>query len=135
MPCHADVELARALERCELPPAGFPHAAHLRVAWVYLSESASVDEAIGRMAATLRRCAASVGHAGKYSDPITAFWMYQMAAVRAVMPDADVDAVLRAYPRLLDTHVIRAEADHVPTSGSTHPSSDAPDRPVSGRPA
>jgi hypothetical protein len=130
-----DVDLVRALERCEVPNEGFPHASHLRVAWVYLSESASVDEATGRMAATLRRFAASVGHAEKYSDPITAFWMYQMAAVRAVMPGADVDAVLRAYPRLLNKHFIRAEADHVTTPGSTHPSSDAPDRPVSGRSA
>ena len=32
-----DVELTRAMERCELPKAGFPHASHLRVAWVYLT--------------------------------------------------------------------------------------------------
>jgi hypothetical protein len=33
-----EIELARALERGELPNAGFHHADHLRVAWVYLSE-------------------------------------------------------------------------------------------------
>jgi hypothetical protein len=93
-----DVELTRALERCEPPDAGFPHASHLRVAWVYLNESASADEALARMARTLRRFAAAVGHAEKYSDAITAFWMYQVAAVHAVMPSASFDDVARAYP-------------------------------------
>ena len=56
-----DVELTRALERCEIPNEGFAHASHLRVAWVYLTESASVEEATERMAVTLRRFSASVG--------------------------------------------------------------------------
>jgi hypothetical protein len=122
-----DVELTRALERCEVPNAGFPHASHLRVAWVYLSESPTVDQALARMAATLRRFAASVGRAEKYSDAITAFWMYQMAAVRAVMPGADVDDVLRAFPRLLDKDLI-ASAPRAADS-----SSDPSDQPVSRR--
>jgi hypothetical protein len=122
-----DVELTRALERCEVPNEGFPHASHLRVAWVYLSESPTVDQALARMAATLRRFAASVGRAEKYSDAITAFWMYQMAAVRAVMPGADVDDVLRAFPRLLDKDLI-ASAPRAADS-----SSDPSDRPVSRR--
>jgi hypothetical protein len=104
-----DVELTRALERCEVPTEGLPHASHLRVAWVYLSESASLDEAIARMGATLRRFTASVGQAEKYSEPTTVFWMLQVAAARAVMPDAGIDAVLRAYPRLLDKNLIRAD--------------------------
>ena len=101
-----DTELARALERCEIPNEGFPHASHLRVAWVYLCESTTVDEAIDRMASTLRRFATSVGKAEKYSHPTTVFWMYQLAAVRAVMPDADCETALRAYPQLLDKDLI-----------------------------
>jgi hypothetical protein len=135
MTMRADVELARALERCTVPNEGFPHASHLRVAWVYLSESASLDEAVERMASTLRRFAASVGKAEKYSDSTTAFWMLQVAAARAVMPGADLDAVLRAYPRLLDKDFIRGDDAHAIAPGSPHPSSDAPDRPVSGRSA
>jgi hypothetical protein len=128
---HADVALTRALERCEVPDEGLPHAAHLRVAWVYLSESVSLDEAIARIGATLRRFTASVGQAEKYSEPTTVFWMLQIAAARAVMPGAGIDAVLRAYPRLLDTNLIRADdPNHVPAPGPTHSSSDAPDRPV-----
>lgn len=125
----ADVELTRALERCEAPKAGFPHASHLRVAWVYLSESASVDEALARMGATLRRFASSVGRAEKYSDAITAFWMYQMAAARAVMPGAAVDDVLRAYPRLLDKDLIASASRAADSPG------DPSDRPLSRGPA
>lgn len=102
-----DVALARAMERCELPKDGFPHASHLRVAWVYLHESPSLDAAIDRMSATIRRFAVSVGKAEKYSEPTTVFWMLQVAAARAVMPGADLDAVLRAYPRLLDKDLIK----------------------------
>ena len=75
-----DVELARALERCEIPNDGFPHASHLRVAWVYLHESASVEQAIELMETTLRRFTVSVGKAEKYSEATTAFWMLQVAA-------------------------------------------------------
>jgi hypothetical protein len=136
MPGPDDVELTRGLERCEVPNEGFAHARHLRVAWVYLSESASVDEASARMASTLRRFAASVGRSEKYSEATTMFWMHQMAAVHAVMPDADIDAVLRAYPRLLDKNLILAcEPTDATTPGSTYPPSDAPDRAVPRRSA
>jgi hypothetical protein len=106
MPTATDVELARALERCEIPDGGFPHASHLRVAWVYLGESSSVVEATERMSATLRRFASSVGKAEKYSQATTVFWMYQLAAVRALRPDADIDEILRLYPRLLDKQMM-----------------------------
>ena len=131
-----DILLTRALERCDVPNEGFPHASHLRVAWVYLHESSSLDQALERMSATLRAFAASVGQAEKFSEPTTRFWMLQVAAARAAMPGADLDAVLRAYPRLLDKNLIRAdEASHVTTSGSAHSPSDASDRPVPGPPA
>jgi hypothetical protein len=104
-----DSELARTLERCEVPNDGFPHASHMRVAWTYLRESATVDEAVDRMASTLRRFAAAMGKADKYSHRTTVFWMYQLAAVRALMPDADCQAAMQAYPQLLDKNLILAD--------------------------
>jgi hypothetical protein len=98
----SDAELTRALERGDLPGAGFHHADHLRVAWVYLEESPTVDEAVARMAGTLRRIAAAVGKPEKYSDQLTAFWMYQMAAARAILPGADCATILQAFPILAD---------------------------------
>jgi len=133
---HNEVELTRALERGQPPADGFPHAAHLRVAWVYLNEAPSLDEAVERMSATLRSFAASVGKADKFSRPATVFWMLQVASARAMMPEAELDAVLRAYPRLLDKNLIHADdSSHVIASGSTHSPSHASDRPVPGRPA
>ena len=101
-----DVELARALERCEIPNAGFHHVDHLRIALVYLNESPSVEAAVARMASTLRRFAAAVGKAEKYSQAVTEFWMYQVAAARAMMPSADCQDLVRAYPRLLDKNLM-----------------------------
>jgi hypothetical protein len=102
-----DAELTRALERCEIPNEGFPHAYHVRVAWVYLAESASVDDATERMAATLRRFAASVGKAEKYDHPMTAFWMRTLADARAAHPGRTLDEVLGAQPDLLDKHLFK----------------------------
>jgi len=104
----ADVELARALERGDVPNEGFAHASHLRVAWVYLDESASVDEAAARIASTLRGFAASVGKSEKYHETITVFWMRALAAARSAMPGATLDEVLRANPRLLDKNLVFA---------------------------
>ena len=101
-----DTELTRALERCEIPNTGFHHADHLRVALVYLNESATIAAAVDRMASTLRRFAASVGQAQKYSQVTTEFWMYQVAAARSVMPDASAETLFAAYPRLLDKNLI-----------------------------
>ena len=133
---HDDVQLTRALERGEAPAGGFPHAAHLRVAWVYLNESPSLDAAVHRMAATLRAFAASVGKADKFSLPVTMFWMLQVASARAMMPEAGLEDVLAAYPRLLDKNLIRAhDPNHVIASGATDSSSHTSDRPVPGRSA
>jgi hypothetical protein len=90
-----------------------------------------VDAAVDRMAATLRRFAASVGQAGKYSHPITVFWMYQLAAVRALMPDADCDAVFRAFPRLLDKNLALAhDSIDDPSARSADSPRDTPHRPL-----
>jgi hypothetical protein len=133
---HDDVELTRNLERCEAPAGGFPHAAHLRVAWVYLHEAPSLDAAVERMAATLRAFAASVGQADKFSMPATVFWMLQVASARAMMPGAELETVLSAYPRLLDKNLIRAhDSNHVIAPGAADSSSHTPDRSVPGRPA
>ena len=131
-----DLELTRRLECGDVPPEGFPHASHLRVAWAYLSQSASLDEAVARMTATLRRFTASVGKADKYSEPTTVFWMLQLAAMRAVMPGAALHEVLRAYPRLLDKNLIRPdEPAHVFTPGSCDSPRNPSDRSVPRAPA
>ncbi len=119
-----DIELTRALERCEVPNEGFHHVDHLRVALVYLNESATVADAVDRLASTLRRFAGSVGKAEKYSQAITEFWMYQVAAARALMPDASAETLFTACPCLLDKKLILAYySSDATASGSAHSSS------------
>ena len=153
-----DVELARAFESGDIPPADFHHESHLRVAWVYLRECTSVAAAADRMAEALQRFAASVGEPQKYHHTLTMFWVFALAALRAGMPDASAEEVLRAHPRLLDKDLPLAfysrdrlfsnaarlawvAPDRQPLTPdaasdcSAHPSSDAPDRPVPGRSA
>jgi hypothetical protein len=97
-----DAEFARAFERGEIAPADFHHRSHLRLAWVYLAESASPDVAAERMAGAIREFAARAGKPEKYSDSVTQFWMRELAAVRSAMPESAFDEVIEAHPRLLD---------------------------------
>jgi hypothetical protein len=146
--------ITRALERCDIPDQGFHHAQHLAVAWVYLSESPTIALAAARMAATLRRFAASCGHAEKYHHTTTVFWMRRLAAARASHPDASLDDILRLAPALLDKTLpltyysperlfseearwswldsdLRPLDADASSSGATHPSGDPPDRALS----
>jgi hypothetical protein len=54
------------------------------------------------MADTVVRCSTLVGKPDKFSDPLTSFWMYQMASARALLPGAECAAVLARFPHLSD---------------------------------
>ena len=77
-----DVELTRALERGEIEE-DFHHASHLHVAWVYLAESSSVQQAAKKMRNTLRRFAAAAGKPEKYHETITLFWVHLLSRAHA----------------------------------------------------
>ena len=49
-----------------------------------------------------------MGKPDKYSDALTAFWIYQLASARAMMPGATIDDVFTAWPRLLDKDLVLA---------------------------
>jgi hypothetical protein len=98
-----DAEFARAFEAGQIPNNEFHHVDHLRLAWAYLVESTSVDAATDRMRASIQRFAASVGKPEKYSDPMTIFWMHEVAAARTSMPaGAEFEDMLLAHPELRD---------------------------------
>ena len=96
------LELTRAFERGEIPNQDFRHSSHLQVAWVYLCQSASVEQAGERMAATLRRFAASAGHPEKYHETITLFWLRLLHRLRDASPHPDLDHLLQLHPQLLE---------------------------------
>jgi hypothetical protein len=96
-----DVELARALERGEIP-SDFHHALHLHVAWVYLTESLSVLEAANKMCETLRRFTGVAGKPEKYHETITLFWVHLLARARTVSCAKRLEEVVHANPQLLE---------------------------------
>jgi hypothetical protein len=97
-----DEAFARAFEDGAVTPAEFGHVAHVRVAWVYLREAESVDDALMRMRAAIRLFAAAAGAAQKYHETITVLWMRLLADLRARGVSGELADVLRAYPELAD---------------------------------
>lgn len=98
----SDVELTRALERGEIANENFHHASHLHVAWVYLSESSSVNDAADQMRSTLRKFAASAGKVEKYHETITLFWIRLLAWLRAVASGKTLEEIVESNPQLLE---------------------------------
>ena len=97
-----DVELTRALELGEIANQNFHHASHLHVAWVYLCESSSVNEASNKMRVTLRQLAAAAGELEKYHETLTLFWVRVLALVRAVAAGKSLEEIVHANPQLLE---------------------------------
>ena len=95
-----DVELTRALERFELKD--FHHASHLHVAWVYLTESSSVQQAARKMRNTLRRFAAAAGKPEKYHETITLFWVHLLSRAHAAGRAERLEDIVHANPQLLE---------------------------------
>jgi hypothetical protein len=97
-----DVELTRALERGEIGHENFHHVSHLQVAWVYLVESSSVQQAASKMRRTLRRFAAAAGEAEKYHETITLFWVHVLSRAYAADRGSRLEDVVNTNPQLLE---------------------------------
>src|SRR4051812_28385230 len=97
-----DEAFTRAFENGDVTPAQFGHAAHVRVAWVYLRESGSLDDALPRMRDAIRRFAAAAGAAQKYHETITVLWMRLLARARAGGASGELAEVLLSHPELAD---------------------------------
>jgi hypothetical protein len=100
-----DVELTRGLERGEIPNEGFPHASHLHVAWVYLSESLSVIEAADKMRQTLRKFTAAAGKPEKYHETITVFWVRLLSQAQDAASGSSLENIVHENPRLLEKNL------------------------------
>ena len=95
-----DVELTRALERGEIKD--FHHSSHLHIAWVYLAESSSVQQAARKMRNTLRRFTASAGKPEKYHETITLFWLHLLSRAHAASRAERLEDIVHANPQLLE---------------------------------
>lgn len=97
-----DVELTRALERGEVQDEDFHHASHLHVAWVYLAESSSVQQAANKMRDTLRRFALAAGKPEKFHETITLFWVHVLSRAYAANPGEHLEEIVNSHPQLLE---------------------------------
>ena len=73
-----DENLIRLFEAGEVPPGGFHHRDHVRVAWWYLRES-PLPEALARFVAGLRRFADAQGKPDLYHATITTAYVLLIA--------------------------------------------------------
>jgi hypothetical protein len=103
-----DVELTRALERGEIANDDFHHASHLHVAWVYLDESSSAQQAANKMRDTLRRFAAAGGKPEKYHETITLFWVHLLSRAHAAKRGERLEEIVPANPQLLEKNFLLA---------------------------
>ena len=70
-----DEGFRRAFEAQQIEPAGFDHAAHVRLAYVYLCEN-SVESALARMRQSLLAFLTHLGaDPSKYHETITRAWI------------------------------------------------------------
>lgn len=149
-----DLEFAQCFERGEIRNEDFHHREHLRVAWAFLRDSNSTEEACDRMRAAIRAFASKAGHAKKYHETLTVFWVRLLAEVRKHVDGAkELDSLFPAHAFLLDKDAplawytrtrlygddarltwlapdLRCLDSHAPFAHSRNPSGDTPDRSV-----
>jgi len=98
----SDDEFLRAFFSAELANSDFHHRDHLRLTWLVV-RGHGLAEAETRIAQGIQRFAATHGHAARYHDTMTRFWVRLVAHAVASRPEIeDFDAFLTAYPIVLD---------------------------------
>ena len=98
----SDDEFLHAFFSAELANSDFHHRDHLRLAWLVVRRHGLV-EAETRVAAGIQHFAGMHGHAQRYHDTMTRFWVRLVAHAVATRPEIDDFAgFLDAFPMLLD---------------------------------
>ena len=97
-----DDEFLQAFMTCTLPNERFRHRDHLRLAWL-LTRRLGPEEAVTAVTAGIRRFAAAHGHAAKYHETMTRFWLRLVAHLCAQRPELDdFERFLASFPHLTD---------------------------------
>lgn len=104
----ADREFQLAFEACNIVPAEFDHAAHVRLAYVYLCGQ-SVDAATAAMKKSLLAFLAHLGVGeAKYHETITRAWIMAVSHFMAESSTSCDSAAtfVNRNPRLLDPKIM-----------------------------
>jgi len=98
----SDDEFLRAFFSAELSNSDFHHRDHLRLTWLMVRRH-GLPEAETAIARGIQHFAGVHGHAARYHDTMTRFWVRLVAHAIANRPQVeDFEAFLAAYPMLLD---------------------------------
>lgn len=102
-----DLSFAKAFEACEVLPVAFDHAAHVRLAYIYLCQH-SVEEAVVHMKDALLAFLTHLGVSHtKYHETITRAWIMAVAHfMNESAPCESAAAFMASNPRLLDSRIM-----------------------------
>ncbi|MDX9751099.1 MAG: hypothetical protein RBT71_08485 [Flavobacteriales bacterium] len=96
----ADADFILQFTECRLPPEHFTHEAHLRLAWVHLTQ-VGLQRAITRVRADLRRYTRHVGAEAKYHDTLTTAAVHAVDHFQRQRPMGDFASFIEAHPALM----------------------------------
>lgn len=102
-----DLEFKIQVESCTFPVSDFNHRAHVRLAYIYLSEN-DVDLSSERMRETLKRLLVHNGvDPSKYHTTLTKAWILAVHHFMNKTGSAEsADAFMDKSPNILDTKIM-----------------------------
>jgi len=100
----ADEAFLAAFEAGKIANQDFHHRDHLRLAWIQIRRL-GVERASDTVAGAIRRFAAHHGHADRYHETMTRFWVRVVGMGITRHPMLSFDALVLAEPHLLDKNL------------------------------
>ncbi|MDQ6720814.1 MAG: hypothetical protein M3003_08470 [Candidatus Dormibacteraeota bacterium] len=100
----ADEEFLAAFEAGKIANQDFHHRDHLRLAWIQIRRLGQ-ERASDTVAGAIRRFAAHHGHADRYHETMTRFWVRVVGLGINRHPTLHFDDLLVAEPHLLDKNL------------------------------
>ncbi|MEP4077753.1 hypothetical protein [Haloferula sp.] len=102
-----DLEFKRQVESCEFPISDFSHRAHLRLAYVYLSEG-DTDTSVEQMRESLSRLIQHHGvPSSKFHETLTKAWILAVHHFMNNTVSSDsADELIDQHPEMLDTKIM-----------------------------
>jgi len=122
-----DDEFIATFERGGFGGDDFPHKAHIRMAWLYVTRLGP-EAAIERAAGGIRELARTNGKPTLYHDTLTRAWVYLVADAVTTSPSGDFEEFLVRNSQLLDKqHLLEYYSPDVLSSAQARVTWIAPD--------
>jgi hypothetical protein len=100
----ADGQFLAAFEAGKIANHDFHHRDHLRLAWIQIHRL-GLDRASDTVAGAIRQFAGRHGHADRYHETMTRFWVRVVGLGITRHPTLAFDDLLAAEPHLLDKNL------------------------------